>query len=56
MRKSFAEIEIVFPKESDQDTIKNIEFDKFGNYLLVSQENKIRVYSGKQWQNHLTQL
>jgi WD40 repeat protein len=36
MRKSFAEVEIVFPTDTEQDSISNIQFDKYGNYLMIS--------------------
>ena len=56
MRKNFAATDIIFPRDNDSDCVKNLQFDTYGNFLLATQGKRIRLYAGKQWQNHQAEL
>ena len=54
MRKNFSSICIEIPEQdtSAQDSISSLSFDAYGNYLLGTYKNKLRIYSGKTWTPH----
>lgn len=56
MRKNFAATDIIFPRDDSTACVNNISFDEYGNFLFASQRDKIRLYAGKQWQNHQAEV
>jgi WD40 repeat protein len=56
MRKNFSATLLEFPRQTPDSSVNSISFDAFGNFLLASQDNAVRVYSGKSWNPHSVEV